>query len=620
MAFAVNVAARTQSLPAGAALFNYRTRPALRGNENVAIPDITLAVKLVPIGVVITPDISALPGERRRWPKFHSGVAAALSQRVDDPEGYDNSDIAFNKPASDLDSRHAGYLFGLGLTGQIRSMAVFQAFSYLDPKHELTSIGVLLGLSSAFIGTADPKVSSVLAVHLSALHPAGSAELNITLLTQSAAMLGVGLLHMSTRRRSMADTVLRELPRIVLRNKEHSESCREAYALSAGFAFGMIMLAHGGDGPGPADESLLRKFKALIDGDGQNPLPGSNGNTGNGVDVSTTAPAAIVALSLMFLDADRADVLDLLQLPHSEACLDYIRPDLILMRTIGRCLIQLSKIQPTVEYVNSQLPEFVLKAAKRFDETGSFSSMDLEVTYWSIVGGICFAIGLRFAGTGSVQVHTLLSGYLTTLYRPLNVRSESAFFPPAEICRTVELILWVVKPTRYEASSAPMPYKGLSTWFLLRLVWSLPDRENWESFDEYVCSTAMSTAFATMVRMPLCTRPWACFSSGEVSRPLAAVRQVSLLAFLWPSILSGQNRRQIIACTCRRTGIYGCTRSSRAAYGCETWTPTSTFTCPCASSTKDSATRAHYSLAELSLDMLLHQFSCQNSAPSNLLG
>lgn len=425
--FVKAVAARTQSLPAGAALFTFRRRPPLRSNESAAMPDITLSVKLLPMGVQIALDLAALPGERRRWPKFHTGVAMALQQDYDGSNTFMTNTRAFGKPhRHDLDSRNAGYLLGLGLTGQIRSIAVFQVFEYLDPKHELTSIGVLLGMSAAFVGTADRTVSSMLAVHLSAFHPSGSADLNISLLTQSAAMLGHGLLYMNTRQRPMADKILRELSRTMLRNREQAESCREAYALSSGFAFGMIMLAQGREGNGSEDEALLRKFKSLLDDDGQSSLLDSAGNENNGVDVSITSPAATVALAMMFLDSDRSDVLELLALPEDEARLDYIRPDLILLRTIARCLVRLSSVKPTTEWIHSLLPTFIARAYRQTrtvnGTTGIFSSADLELAYWNIITGACYVIGLRYAGTASLDAHRTLSYYLDQLGRPLGAR------------------------------------------------------------------------------------------------------------------------------------------------------------------------------------------------------
>lgn len=428
--FVMAVAARTQSLPAGAALFTYRTRPPLRSNESLSIPDITLSVKLVPLGVQMGLDLAALPGERRRWPKFHSGVAMALQQNDHGASPFSNSNRAFSKPQRhDLDSRHAGYLMGLGLTGQIRSIAVFQVFEYLDPKHELTSIGILLGMSAAFVGTGDRTVSSTLAVHLSALHPSGSAELNISLLTQCAAMLGHGLLYMNTHHRTMADKILRELSRTTLQNKEQSEVCREAYVLSTGFAFGMIMLAHGGQGTGPEDEALLRRFKSLVNDDGQSSLLRATGKEGNGVDVSMTSPAATVALALMYLDSHRADVLDLVVLPNDEDQLDYIRPDLVLLRTIARCLIQLSAIKPTIDWVHSILPAFVAKAYRRSQNVNgaaaAFSSVDLELAYWNVVTGACYSIGLHYAGTASLEAHKTLSYFLDQLVRPVMMKRSS---------------------------------------------------------------------------------------------------------------------------------------------------------------------------------------------------
>lgn len=379
----------------------------------------------MPFDEQITLDLNALPGERRRWPKFHTGVAVALQQcgEFTSENPFDSSKRTFSRPSRhDLDSRHAGYLLGLGLTGQIRSIAVFQVFEYLDPKHDLTSIAILLGMATAFIGSADATVSSMLAVHLQAVHPSGSAELNISLMIQSAAMLSHGLLYMGTRHRGLSDKILKELSRNVLRNKEHAEDCREAYALSSGMALGFIMLGSGKENRHLENDALLAKLKALIDSGGQHAL--RDPAEGQTIDVSITSPAAIAALGLVFLDSHREDVLELLALPESEDQLDYIRPDLILLKTTAQCLVQFSSIEPSKQWVLSHLPTYVKRAVNRKQVPGPTDSTDIELSFWSAVTGTCFAIGLRYAGTASVQAYKTLMEYLQLIIRPSISRRE----------------------------------------------------------------------------------------------------------------------------------------------------------------------------------------------------
>jgi anaphase-promoting complex subunit 1 len=423
--FCLSVAARTQALPVGEALFSFRTKPP-SSNELAKAPEINLGVHIVPFGLHLELSTESFPPERKHWPDFHAGVSAALEKAT--TAQFDYTEITYNRP-NELNARHAGYLFGLGLGGQMRSMAVYQAFAYLDPKHELTSIGVLLGLSAAHISTCDAKITSVLAVHLSALHPPHSADLQLTLLTQAAGILGLGLLYLGTKKRHIADILIREFTKMTVRNMEQAELHRETYALMTGFAFGMVMLGEGNAKAGMGDTQLLRQFRMFLDGDGQSPLPGSKKGVQPAVDVNLTSPAAAVALALMYLGTGRQDVIDLLQIPQSIDRLDYIRPSLIMHRVIGRALVALPLVECTAVWVSSQVPPFLQRAKDKSGISLAHKmTSDQESAYWSVIAGGCFAIGLKFAGTASAEAHTLLLGYYDQLGKSVTAKGKPALY------------------------------------------------------------------------------------------------------------------------------------------------------------------------------------------------
>ena len=415
---ACGAVSRTLALPTGLSAFTFGTQPPLV-SESAAIPDINLTVKVVPQGVVVNLDMVQLTKDKRYWADFHHGVAIALQQRVS--SSLDGSDISFNRP-NELDAKHAGYLLGLGLTGQLRSMALYQAFSYLDPKHEYTSIALLLGLSIAFMGTGDAKVTNVLAVHLSALHPSNSSELNLTLLTQSAGLLGLGFLYLGTHNLYMGEMLLRELAKMVVLNMEQAETCRESYALSAGMAYGMIMMGHESKPGGPGDAATLRKFANLIDGTGQHPLPGNKRSAVPAIDINITGPAAIAALSLAFFNTGRADVLAMVELPQSADRLDYYRPEVLLLRTVSRCMIAFDSVRPTEAFISSLMPAFVSTTMSKQAFSGIPVDLDIETAYWNILCGACFGIALKYAGTASYEVHQLLLHHVDTLLRNTSMK------------------------------------------------------------------------------------------------------------------------------------------------------------------------------------------------------
>lgn len=421
---------RTLTLPVGQALFLYRTKDTIPP-DSIAIPRLNTSARIIPMPSPVAliekeprdPSSATSVPDRLEWPDFHAGVGAALQYRVDvrddGPEGstttgLDSSQISFNRPAGDLDARHAGLLMGLGLTGQLGAMHSSQAYEYLKAKHDPTSVGVLLGLAVSYLGSGDPTVTSIVSIHLTALHPPRSSSLNVSGMTKSAAAVALGLLHLGTGRRSYADTLLREMCGVKVTNVEDGSLCREAYALSCGFAFGTIMLGRGRDPTSTAKEvERLRTFRALVLGEGNHALPGLSGPEAP-PDVNVTSPAATVALALMYLRSERQDVADILEIPDSLGTLDYVRADLLVLRTLARNLIMWSRIDKSKEWVEAQVPAFLSAAVA---DAGKAVNPDLEMARWSIIAGACFAVGFKYAGTAAAEAHATLIHYLDRLTR-----------------------------------------------------------------------------------------------------------------------------------------------------------------------------------------------------------
>lgn len=403
---------RTLSLPVGNAIFLFRAAARPR-SQATSIPKIDLSAKFIPQPAVVQLSAESLAPEQKTWPYFHSGVAVALHVAWG-RDDFDASEYIFNKP-HELNARHAGLLLGLGLTGQIRSLGTFQAFKYMDPKHEYTSVGLLLGLGTAYLGTADPKVTSALAVHISALHPPSALHLNISLIIQSSALVGFGFLHIATRNRKLADSILRDMTKIHLLGTEHPDGCREGYALASAFSYGLIMLGRGNDDLGPGDSDVRDTFQYLLHGDRTTNLPGARKNVDGNLDVAVTSPAAGVALALSFMRSNRKDLAEMLEIPQSPDRLDHVRSDLILLRTVCRCLIMWDSVKPTKTFVESMVPSFILKGLARRQKSGITLSYDYDLAYWNIAAGASLAIGLKYAGTAKGLAHATLIELLDRL-------------------------------------------------------------------------------------------------------------------------------------------------------------------------------------------------------------
>lgn len=62
----------------------------------------------------------------------------------------DSTWIIFNHPPEEKFSNgYAGFLMALGLHGHLASLSEFHLYNYLQEKHELTVVGLLLGISAA---------------------------------------------------------------------------------------------------------------------------------------------------------------------------------------------------------------------------------------------------------------------------------------------------------------------------------------------------------------------------------------------------------------------------------------------------------------------------------------
>lgn len=75
----------------------------------------------------------------------------------------------------------------------------------------MTSIGLLLGVSAAKLGTMDMSITRLLSIHVPALLPPTSTELDVPHNVQVAAVVGIGLVYQGTAHRHTAEVLLAEI-------------------------------------------------------------------------------------------------------------------------------------------------------------------------------------------------------------------------------------------------------------------------------------------------------------------------------------------------------------------------------------------------------------------------
>ncbi|GFY82115.1 E3 ubiquitin ligase [Actinidia rufa] len=108
-------------------------------------------------------------------------------------------------------------------------------------------------------------------------------------------------------------------------------------------------------------------------------------------------------------------VVSRLSIPCTRFNLQYVRPDFIMLRVIAQNLIMWSRVHPSKDWIQSQIPEIVQNGINGLgDEMGDVDEMDAEAfvqAYVNIVVGSCISIGLRFAGTKNEDARDLLYDY-----------------------------------------------------------------------------------------------------------------------------------------------------------------------------------------------------------------
>lgn len=210
------ICTRTMALPMGRGMFTLRTCTPT-STESLTIPKLCLSGKEIFKGATIDLQQIEVPQNMSMWPLFHNGVAAGL-QVTPDAKDIDSTWIVYNKPKVLLEgsSEHGGFLMALGLNGHLKSLSFMSIYEYLVKCEEMTSVGLLLGISAAHRATMDTTTTKLLSVHIEALLPATALELDIPQNIQVAAIMGIGLIYQETAKRHMAEVLLQEIGNNIL--------------------------------------------------------------------------------------------------------------------------------------------------------------------------------------------------------------------------------------------------------------------------------------------------------------------------------------------------------------------------------------------------------------------
>lgn len=393
------VALRTLTTPIGrGAVFNCSRKPLI--TEGFPIPKMNFNTLILPDNINVTLETDVIPEYLFAWGYFHNGASAGLSVSKEFNE-ISGSWVVFNRPPV-LNAQHAGFLLGLGLNGHLKQLEEWHIYNYLGPKHIHTSIGLLIGMAASFKGTMDIKMTKVLSVHVVAFLPTGSTNLNVQLPVQTAGLIGIGLVYLESQHRRMSEVLLAQISSVLIINDKRVVS--EGYQLAAGIALGYINLGKGEKMQSAHDTHIIDSLIAY----------------GTSVrDVQTlkqldkSCSGAVMSLMFMFLKTNNIDIAEKLSLPKTIQLLEYIRPDLLMLRCLAKNMVLWNKIQPTKDFVEEQIPQCV---ARKY----SLELIDTLNTnilpYINILTGALLSISICYASTGNVNAKITLLYYFDILF------------------------------------------------------------------------------------------------------------------------------------------------------------------------------------------------------------
>ncbi|XP_069625312.1 anaphase-promoting complex subunit 1 isoform X3 [Ranitomeya imitator] len=444
---------RTMALPVGRGMFTLFSHHPVP-TEPLPIPKLNLTGRAPPRNTTV--DLNSgnidVPPNMACWASFHNGVAAGL--KIAPASQIDSAWIVYNKPKNaELANEYAGFLMALGLNGHLTKLATLNIHDYLTKGHEMTSIGLLLGVSAAKLGTMDISITRLLSIHIPALLPPTSTELDVPHNVQVAAVIGIGMVYQGTAHRHIAEVLLAEIGRPPGPEMEYCTD-RESYSLAAGLALGMVCLGHGSNLIGMSDLNVPEQLYQYMVGGHKRSQVGVNREKhkspsyqikeGDTINVDVTCPGATLALAMIYLKTNNRSIADWLRAPDTMYLLDFVKPEFLLLRTLARCLILWDDILPNAQWVNSHVPQIITANSVSLHTAEQPASEDLNLetlaqAYVYIIAGACLALGFRFAGSANLAAFNCLCKFAKD-FECLSGQANTTGHYNLETCLSVVLL------------------------------------------------------------------------------------------------------------------------------------------------------------------------------------
>ncbi|CAB4253897.1 similar to Saccharomyces cerevisiae YNL172W APC1 Largest subunit of the Anaphase-Promoting Complex/Cyclosome (APC/C) [Maudiozyma barnettii] len=348
-----------------------------------------------------------------KWGDFHTGVASGLKITRNSSE-ITGSWIAFNRPGV-LNATFGGFLLGLGLNGHLKNLEEWHIYNFLSPKITFVSVGLLLGLCASSRKSKDFKIIKVLSVHVVALQPRGSRDMNINVEVQIAGLIGIGLILQQSQNKKISSALMKEFKDLITIQGE--EIAIEEYRIAVGISIGLINLGYGSKFNGYDSKTFqsntLKNAKKWTEGDPDDIGVSSkyaifsndtliskllsilNDNTEQEKSwiLENSQIGCIICLMFMFLKTNNEDIANTIRLSISES-VAICRPDLYMYREWTYYMVLWNEIDYSLDFILNGIHDSTLK--------GDLDSDNLPI-YYTIAGRI-LAIGIKYASTNNLKV------------------------------------------------------------------------------------------------------------------------------------------------------------------------------------------------------------------------
>ena len=156
----------------------------------------------------------------------------------------------------------------------------------------------------------------------------------------------------------------------------------------------------------------------------------------------------------MYIRTNNKLIASRLAIPTTAFALDHIRPDLLIFRSVASCLVDWNGTVPTEEWLMGKIPKVVLRTLEiinplqagevLFQSKSQLGKRAALQVYLCSVAGLCWGIGLVFAGTMDMGSKNLLIAELKTMQRirdgkPTNIylNADKPTRPLVDLCLSV---------------------------------------------------------------------------------------------------------------------------------------------------------------------------------------